>query len=931
MIYAIFFLSGVSALIFQHIWFRQTGLVFGNSVWASSLVLSSFMAGLAIGNGLATALPQERARPLRWYSILEAIVAITGVGLVFVLPALGDSLIPLLGGSVDSAFALGVIRFVVAFALLVVPTAAMGMTLPVLVGRAPSRDLFGVTLGRLYGWNTLGAVFGAIAGEAFLYERIGIVNTAFVAGSLNLAAAALSLWLDRMEEGGAKRAEETTRGPLRGAQIRLLLVAALAGGALLALEVVWTRFLLLSVFGTALTFAIMLALALVGMALGSLFASRATRLCSSPLAIPTLAMLAAIAVTGSYTSFADALSLDFAALPGAPWTRVAILAGALILPASMVSGALFNAVGTALSKSQSSSRAAGLLTLANTVGAMAGALLAGFGLLPVLGMERSFRFIAAIYVLTAVLSPGFLGLLRRSRPLLLVSGTGLFFTLFFPTGLMERTYIRAALRPFAAAGGDTRVTAFREGLTETIAYVDALFQGETVHSRLITNGFSMSGTMFSGRRYMEAFVYLPVAIHPHVRRALLISYGVGSTARALTETREIEKIDVVDISREVLEMAGHAVPPGEPEPLKDPRVSTHIEDGRFFLQTATEGYDLITSEPPPPHLGGVVNLYTLEYFALLKQRLNPGGIVSYWLPVHSLSDDDSRAISSAFCAVFSDCTLWKGMNLDWILLGTNDLKGPVSAERFSRQWTEGGPRDLRDLGIEVPEQMGALFMAEGRNLPDLFSAPPLQDNYPGRLSRSPPARLVYGPWEKALMDSAAARERFMASAFIRRAWPAELRESTLPYFAHQRYYDEMMREIVPEGGPPPGVREAVSLLRETPLAVLPGILLGTSGDMRILANRMEALGRADRDWMHAFLGVRDLTARRYESAADHLRRGLALAPASPGLRERLILALCLGGRKAEAEQERRRAPLELDPAWTEALDDACAPSSGPRP
>jgi spermidine synthase len=924
LIHGIFFLSGVSALIFQHIWFREAGLMLGNSVLASSLVLSSFMAGLALGNGIATAWPLAGRKPLQWYAFLELLVALTGVSLVFILPLLGTSLVPMLHRLAQGGLAVAAVRFGLAFVLLVVPTAAMGMTLPLLAGRASSRELFGATLARLYGWNTLGAVLGALAGEAFLYERIGIRNTAFLAASLNIVAALLSLALARGEGLGEAVHEEAPPEPPRtGVEIRWMAIAAIAGGALLSLEIVWTRFLLLYVFGTALTFAIMLAQALAGIALGSLIAARATSWCSQRIAVPTLAMLSAVAVSATYSSFADVLALDIQNPPGAPWTRVIVLSGALILPVAINSGLLFTSIGVALARTRPSARAAGLLSLANTLGAMAGALIAGFILLPGVGMERSFQLVAAAYAFAAVLAPEFAAGLRRSPILVGATALGLLFTALFPSGLMERRYLREALNPYLREGLDSRVTGFREGLTETIAYVDTKLQGETLHTRLVTNSFSMSGTMFSARRYMEAFVYLPVAIHPGIRRALLVSYGVGSTARALTDTKELERIDIVDISQDILNMSRLAVPPGDRAPLDDPRVVTHIEDGRFFLQTAAEGYDLITSEPPPPHLGGVVNLYTTEYFQLLHRRLNPGGIVSYWLPVHELSDDEAQSITSAFCAAFRDCTLWKGMTLNWILLGTRELEGPVSAERFAQQWQPDGPRSLRDLGFERPEQLGALFMAEGAQFKDLTQAPPLEDNYPGRLTRAPPGRMALSPWRLDLMNVERARERFLASTFVRKIWPAQLRADTTPYFEVQRHYDTMIGEFTTIDERPLSPEGAVALLRTTPLAALPRIGLGTSGDIGLLISRLEARGAAEKDWLQAHLAVRDLSEHRFGRAVERLRRVRAMAASLPGVSERLALSLCLGGREGEGRAETKRLALEPSSPWSGALREAC--------
>ena len=289
--------------------------------------------------------------------------------------------------------------------------------------------------------------------------------------------------------------------------------------------------------------------------------------------------------------------------------------------------------------------------------------------------------------------------------------------------------------------------AVREALTETIFYYRRDVMEEPFYYRLVTNGFSMSGTSVDGQRYMKLFVYLPVALHPDMKHALLISYGVGSTAKALTDTKNLETIDVVDISRDILEMSSIVYPNPEEHPLKDKRVKTHIEDGRFFLGHTGRQFDLITAEPPPPKIAGIVNLYTQEYFMLILDRLSEGGIVSYWLPVHSLYEEDAKAIIKAFCNVFEDCSLWAGSGLDWMLLGSRDAAGPIPAALFTRQWHDPvtGP-ELKELGFEIPEQLGSLFMADSADLKALTeNSLPLTDNYPLRLSSKTKPGTIFSP------------------------------------------------------------------------------------------------------------------------------------------------------------------------------------------
>jgi len=197
-----FFFSGAAGLIFQVVWFYRAGLVFGSSVWAVTIVLSSFMGGLALGNALAGRYASKVERPLVVYAQLEALVAISGLAVSLLLPHLAVILGPLTRVASESIWAINVMRLVAAFAVLVVPATAMGATFPVLVGAAAGdHDRFGVALGRLYGWNTLGAVVGVVTAELVLVDRIGVAWTAWTAAALNVIAGALAISVVGRPEG----------------------------------------------------------------------------------------------------------------------------------------------------------------------------------------------------------------------------------------------------------------------------------------------------------------------------------------------------------------------------------------------------------------------------------------------------------------------------------------------------------------------------------------------------------------------------------------------------------------------------------------------------------------------------------------------------------------------------------------------------------
>ena len=303
---AVFLLSGAAGLLFETLWFRQAGLAFGNGIWASSLVLSSFMAGLALGNGLAARFGNRILQPVRLYALLEAVIAATGVALVFLLPELAGGLAPLWRPFLDQPWILNPLRLVVGFTLLLIPATAMGATLPLLVKALRARDTnFGAVLGRLYGWNTAGAVLGAVAGEAALIAWFGVRGTTWVAAGLNLAAAAGALAL-AARVGHTATPRAAPRAPVAGLRRALPLLAAalLAGSILLALEVVWFRLLSLFVYSAGLSFALMLAIVLAGIALGGFAGGLWLR--RRPQAfqhVPGIALLAGCAAVGSYIAF----------------------------------------------------------------------------------------------------------------------------------------------------------------------------------------------------------------------------------------------------------------------------------------------------------------------------------------------------------------------------------------------------------------------------------------------------------------------------------------------------------------------------------------------------------------------------------------------------------------------------------------------------
>jgi spermidine synthase len=931
LLYGIFFLSGAAALLFQTLWFRLAGLTFGNSVWASSLVLASFMGGLALGNGLA-AWRRERGRSaLRLYALLELLVGATGFGLVVLIPWLSGALVPVFRALQESPWLLNLLRLAATFLLMLVPATAMGATLPVVVtALASPTSAFGGTLGRLYGWNTLGAVAGTLGGEMVLIDRFGLTGTGVCAGLFNLAAAAGALGLARAipTREPAPRVDPRAVDPGSGRRSRWLLAAAgLGGGIVLALEVVWFRFLQLDVFGTSQTFAFMLAVVLVGISLGGFLAGHwASARPSAHRWMPALALAAGVATVSSYVGFPGAQEgwgTD------APLATLKLAAG-LMLPACLLSGVLFTLLGVALKEELvAEALTTGALTLANTAGAMVGSLLAGFVLLPRLGTERSFFALSLVYGVVAFCL--WSAQRHQARPALdtwALRGAWALFAVvlaLFPFGLLEKVHVSRVVGRFASEG--SRPVAFREGLTETILYLQRDRLGEPLGYRLVTNAFSMSATGFAAERYMKLFVYWPLALQPRARTALLVSYGVGSTAKALTDASQLESIDVVDISADILEMGRIVYPPPATPPLDDPRVRVHVEDGRFFLLTTDRRFDLITAEPPPPRNAGVVNLYSQEYFSLVRARLSEGGIATHWLPVSDLNLPSARAIIRGFCNAFPDCSLWNGSSFNWMLVGTRDARGPVSGEAFSRLWQDPriGPT-LRDLDFETPARLGSTFLADAAALSDLTDGtPPVVDDFPRRISPAPAAPEDVRFYE-AFVDADAARERFRTSPLVRSLWPPELVPSTLARFEEQRIFNkgEVGNSRVPVGDRFALLYEA---LAETDSFTLPLVLAGSEPREQAIV-RQVAAGGADNSLVDYLLGVRLLAERDYLEAARRFDRVAEREPGFKDVARFRGLALCLGGEAARGGDALAQVRQDLPPGdplagfWS-SLEAAC--------
>jgi predicted membrane-bound spermidine synthase len=542
----------------------------------------------------------------------------------------------------------------------------------------------------------------------------------------------------------------------------------------------------------------MLAVVLAGLSLGSIVSSLIPeQVLPRRQMLPFLLLLAASATLLCYLLFpVPVLPPNLPAVDPAFWRQTALLSLILMFPVAFFSGALLPAIVACVQSAVTGRmNSTGLTILFNTIGAAVGPLLAGFFLLPRLGFQSSLILSAVVYAgLAVVTSQKRSWAVRRFPGVAMVSLSAIVVLILalFPYR-RDEIHFANARHPYEADG--SVLVKKIEGTADTFQLLRRDLYGQPYYYRLVTNSYSMSGTLPRSQRYMRLFAYLPLAIRPESENALLVGYGVGVTADAFTRDAHLKHLDIVDISKEVFDLADSYAGPGYENPLRDPRVTTFVQDGRFFLQACPERYDIITGEPPPLKMAGAVNLYTQQFFSLMNSRLKDGGIASFWLPLYQLTTDETKAILRAFHNVFPNSSLWATSDLEWIMIGIKPPLRKPDKEGARRLWSDSrSGADLVRIGLEVPAQMPALFVMDAEEIDRLTQGvEPLTDFYPKRLTDAQPDLKAIYEFGYSYLETSRVLPRFFASSLIHDLWPSEAKETLELLFLvrETRYRSEM--------------------------------------------------------------------------------------------------------------------------------------------
>jgi spermidine synthase len=584
------------------------------------------MGAMTLGTLIAGRLLEsvrDAAKPYLVYALLELAIGLCGT---FVEQEL--ALVARIDAAHPSAFAQ-----LAGIALTVGPPAmAMGASIPVLGLVAATID---APLGILYGLNTLGAAAGILLTAFVVLPLTGIADAGRLLAATNgtVALVMLGVWRKR------RRATTGALPPLRMAESTSsarsdYLVAFSSGAAIFALEVAWFRAMRAAYLSTAFSFAVMLAAVLLGLAVGAHVATPVKR---SNLHIGSL-MGAAGAMVVLVTPLVERLDVFSSFVAINHYLSAFLLAVALLGPIVATLGVLF----PLLLEQRVRPREWGLLHATNSVGAIAGALVTAWLLLPNLGFAHTTWLIAALLLVEGVL----LEHGRRPRTRLAAAGAiALAIAAINQSGIGTRRIMGPV--------HDHKVIAFAEAPDFTVAVVDSRATGVDERA-LYVDGFSAS-TAASLKGYMAWMGRLPMIAHPDPREALVICFGTGETSNAV-RLENPRHLDIVDISKTVFEMAPFF--PMNGGVLSDPRVTPIVMDGRAWLRRSSKRYDVITLEPMPPTFSGMNSLYSREFYRSARERLNDGGTIAQWLPLHLLAPEQSAAITRTFVEVFPQSLLW---------------------------------------------------------------------------------------------------------------------------------------------------------------------------------------------------------------------------------------------------------------------------------
>jgi spermidine synthase len=738
-----FILSGATGLIYEVLWARMLGLVFGATTLAVSTVLAAFMGGLALGSALAGKFAPRIRKPLSTYGWIEIGIAIYAL-LVPLLFRLVDYVYALIWQQLHPGyFAFSLWRFVLSGLVLLVPTTLMGATLPVLAAalvRSSLTDSNSVT--RLYACNLLGAILGTLVAGFVLLPLLGVRTTIAVAAVLNVLVGVVAIFLQRRTGSitGAPRLD-VEQAITTTDSVRFWFFAALASGFVtISTQVSWTRILTMIIGSSTYAFSIVVALFLIGLALGAWLVARKNRSETLRLSILKVEVLTVISlvlslfVLNKIPAVLITLGLKFKI---ASWLGLLLLqifcATLLILVPAVLMGMVMPLVLVWAGSEQTKAVArVGRSYAINTIGAIAGAFITGFLLIPKTSTRFTLLFAATCCLVVACVAyrpaePARDPALKRAVaigliPFLVI----LLFLVAPPMNLADlsigaydslvRVLAQTREGPSDQADPEQQqqvheLLMYKEGPTATVS----VRRDQNTLSMAINGRTNASDSMFDMPTQVM-LGQLPVLIAPKSDKGLIIGYATGITLGSMLQS-PIKSVTCVELEPRTVEASSYFEHMNN-RPLDDPRTQLIIDDARTFLRVTPNRYDMIVSEPSHPWVPGVANLFTQEFFELGRSRLNDDGIFVQWVQIYQLSTESLRSVLATYHKVFPHVLVFRvgGLNKgkDLLLVGSNqhlDID-----QQLARCDDERMRKELARAGLTNPADIKEWFVCDETKL-----------------------------------------------------------------------------------------------------------------------------------------------------------------------------------------------------------------------
>lgn len=675
-----FFLSGCAALIYEVVWFHLMRLVIGASALSVGIVLASFMGGMFLGSLLFPRYVAADRHPLRVYAWLELGIGAFGLAMPLLLPAIRHVYIGLVGyGSLGIA-----LRSLIAALMLLPPTALMGATLPAIARRYESGRRGMSSLAWLYTANTAGAVAGCLLSAFYLLAIWDVWVATYTAAAFNVAIGAYGLRAARTTPALAAPAPALAKPARRREPLRLdvraiYVVAGLSGFTSLGGQVVWTRLLTLLFGATVFAFAIILAVFLGGLGIGSALGAQLLKRGRNPgraLGWTQLLLVPALFLSGlviaRYLPFASPPAVTpVSALHGLHVVRAIVV----ILPSAVLWGMSFPlALAAASSAGQDTGRSSAYVYAANTVGAIASSLTISFWIIPSYGSGWATKVLAIAAGISAAIVMAAMEIASRSskrvrdRPPLRAAWA-------LAGGVLAAALVPSLSIVFLAHGryvwwvdARDRFPYVSEGAASTVA----VHVGPNGYRNFHVSGRVEATDNPADLRTERLIGHLSGLLHPRPESVLVVGMGGGISAGALSLYPELKRLVICEIEPRVVG-ATRLFADENYHVLDDPRVEVVFDDARHFLATTREKFDVITSDPIHPWVRGNSILFSQEYYDIVRQRLKPGGLATQWVPLYETSELAIKIQMRTFMAAFPNGTVWNtaitGKGYDVVLVG----------------------------------------------------------------------------------------------------------------------------------------------------------------------------------------------------------------------------------------------------------------------